>query len=94
MSTRILRYEVPVDDQWHLIRVPTSPILHVGCRNQHVVEFWARECEGDHGTVMAYRVYGTGQPTPPERRYEGTAIAPGGRLVWHLLSATAEPEAN
>lgn len=85
-TTRILRYEVPVDDQWHLLPVVGASVLHVGCRNQRIVEFWAREAEAGDGEVLAFRVYGTGQPAPAAAHYEGTAIAPGGRLVWHLLS--------
>jgi hypothetical protein len=92
VTTRILRYEVPVDDQWHLIRVSRASQLTVGCRNERVVEFWARESGATQ--VLAFRVYGTGQPTPVGAHYEGTAVAPGGRLVWHLLSAEAEPSAS
>lgn len=87
-TTRILRFEVPVDDEWHLIRVPRNSVLHVDCRFARSVEFWMREHES--GTeVRAYRVYGTGQPIPATASYEGTALAPGGRAVWHLFSASA-----
>jgi hypothetical protein len=89
--TRILRYEVPVDDRFHLIRVPRNSVLHVGCRSERAVEFWIREHPtGDE--VRAYQVFGTGQPIPEKTRYEGTAVAPGGRLVWHLLSASTTTE--
>jgi hypothetical protein len=90
-TTRILRIEVPVDDEWHIARVPSTPILHVNCRQANLVEFWIREAETSAEGVTAFRVYGTGQPTPASARYEGTAIAPGGRLVWHLLSVEAQP---
>jgi hypothetical protein len=87
-TTRILRFEVPVDDRFHPIQVPRNGVLHVGCRNEAFVEFWIRE--NHSGTEMrAYQVFGTGQPIPEGAAYEGTAIAPGGRLVWHLLSAAA-----
>lgn len=88
-TTRILRFEVPVNDEWNLIRVPKNGVLHVGCRTARAVEFWMRE--SDRGVeVRAYRVYRTGQPIPPGAGYEGTAVAPGGTLVWHLLSTVAE----
>lgn len=90
-STRILRFEVPVDDQWHLLRVPAGPILHVACRMTTLVEFWMREHDQSATDVLAFRVYGTGQPTPGPARYEGTALAPSGRLVWHLMSASTVP---
>lgn len=92
-TTRILRFEVPVDDRFHLIRVPRNSILHVGCRNERAVEFWIGEhASGDE--VRAYQVYGTGQPIPEGTKYEGTAVAPGGRLVWHLMSASGAAEVD
>lgn len=90
-TTRILRYEVPVDDQWHLLPAVASIVLHVGCRNAHIVEFWAQDVSAQ---IRAYRVYGTGQPIPHAARYEGTVIAPGGRLVWHLHSVDATSPAG
>lgn len=89
MESRILRYEVPVDDQWHVLPATAPTVLHVDCRHAHFVELWARDDMGT--TVRAFRVYGTGQPFPPDARYEGTAIGPGGYLVWHLLSVDATP---
>lgn len=89
-TIRILRYEVPVNDQWMLIRVPRSGILHVASRTARSVEFWMREHHS--GTeVRAFRVYGTGQPVPDFAQYEGTAVTAGGALVWHLMSAAAAP---
>lgn len=37
---RVLRYEVPVDDQWHRVEF-VGDVAHVGCRTPEVVEFWA-----------------------------------------------------
>lgn len=39
---RVLRYEVPVDDQWHRID-HLEDIVHVDCRYADVVEFWATD---------------------------------------------------
>lgn len=87
-TTRILRFEVPVDGRFHFLRVPCNGILHVGCRSERAVEFWIRESRaGDE--VRAFQVFGTGEPIREGTQYEGTAVAPGGRLVWHLLSASA-----
>lgn len=83
MTTRIYRYEVPVDDRWHTIRC--GPPLHVGCRNPDIVEFWAYP-PADNADEQRFRVYGTGHDIPGEVFYVGTAIAPGGSLVWHLHS--------
>jgi hypothetical protein len=80
----IYRYEVPVDDGAHPIALP-GRIVHVGCRDPRVVEFWAL-----HSAVPArerfFTVVGTGHPVPEGfTTHIGTAVAPGGQLVWHLL---------
>ncbi len=81
--TQILRYEVPVDDEWHAVRLQ-GDIVHVAARRPDVVEFWA-EHHGNKGFEVdrRFRVYGTGQPCV-EGVHVGTAIAAGGALVWHL----------
>ena len=81
---RIFRYEVPVDDQWH-VHALSGPIVHVGCRKPSVVEFWAFATNGP--TVdRAFCAFGTGQPLPPAAaRHVGTVFAAGGALVWHLM---------
>jgi hypothetical protein len=80
----IYRYEVPVDDGWHVIEL-SGPIVQVGARNPYTVEFWA--LVGDEKPVeRAFRVFGTGQPIPPAAAlHRGTAFAAGGRLIWHLM---------
>ena len=92
---RVLRYEVPVDDQWH--DIVAGEALYVDCRRYDTVEFWA--LEGTEFT-QTLRVFGTGQPLPDEPlKHVGTALSPefqertatGGRgasrgeLVWHLF---------
>lgn len=79
----VYRYEVPVDDRWHALQVE-GPVLHVDCRNQHIVEVWAVHADGPKPT-RSFRVYGTGQTLPEGLDYVGTALAPGGQLVWHLF---------
>ena len=83
MSDAIYRYEIPVDDRWHPLQL-SGRIVHVGCRNMHAVEVWALHTSGPVET-RSFRVYGTGQVIPPGIEYVGTAIAPGGQLVWHLI---------
>lgn len=79
--TAVYRYEVPVDDRWHPLQF-AGPVLHVACRNMHVVELWAMNTPGP---TRSFRVYGTGHSLPPDLEYVGTALAPGGQLVWHLF---------
>lgn len=82
MPGRIFRFEVPVDDRWHEITGCSTP-LHVGCRDPRVVEFWA--WQRDDLPARHLRVYGTGHPIPDGTHYRGTATAPGGGLIWHLV---------
>jgi len=83
MTDRVLRYEVPVDDQWHKISA-TRP-LHIGCRNPEIVEFWALALGGYY--VREYRVFGTGHPIEePDATYVGTTYAGAmTEIVWHLF---------
>lgn len=83
MADAIYRYEVPVDDRWHPLQL-SGPIVHVGCRNARAVEVWALHTDGPTVT-RSVRVYGTGHTLPPDVQHVGTAIAPGGQLVWHLV---------
>jgi hypothetical protein len=83
---RVLRYEVPVDDEWHTIALADlSRPVHVGvARNPSVVEFWMIQY-GPPTIDQRFRVFATGQPV--EGYYCGTAIVlTGGMpLVWHLF---------
>lgn len=87
----IYRYEVPVDDRWHPIPGCSTPV-HVGCRDPRVVEFWA--FHRPDLPPRDFRVYGTGHPIPDGAEYRGTAVAPGGSLVWHLLESRAAARPN
>ena len=85
MSERIFRYEVPVDDEVHEIRLSGDPVA-VFCREHGVVEFWATVAHKDaDGRARLFTVVGTGHSFPSFGKYIGTAVAPGGYLVWHLI---------
>lgn len=87
---RVLRYTVPVDDDWHEITL-SGEILHVAIRSSQqmiapdVVELWA--LADGNSFERRFRVFGTGQILPSDRAIEhvGTAFALGGELVWHLF---------
>lgn len=83
MTDAIYRYEIPVDDQWHPLQL-SGDIVHVDSRNPRAVEIWALNTGGTTLT-RSFRVFGTGQPLPDNATHIGTAIPPGGHLVWHLL---------
>jgi hypothetical protein len=80
---RILRYQVPVDDDDHELMIHRR-IVHVACRRRDVVELWA--VDAGPRVVRRFRVFGTGHEFDPVRYdYVGTGIVPGGDLVWHLM---------
>jgi hypothetical protein len=82
-NTRMLRYEVPVDDQWHTLACGIP--MAVGCRRNDVVEFWAYEMSPQPPTRQ-FRVFGTGQPFDKDDIwYAGSVTTPDGQYVWHLL---------
>ncbi len=80
LERRILKWTVPVDDQWHPIGA--GEVVHVACQGgSHAVQVWTVEvgtCE-----FRAARVYATGQPLPADAEYAGTALAGG--FAWHVL---------
>lgn len=84
------RYTVPVDDRPHLLQL-TGRILHVAKRDRSSVEVWAYASAGP-AVVRRVQVFGTGQQLPNDvtpERHLGTAITPGGHLVWHLFEVPA-----
>lgn len=87
----VLRYEVPVDDQWHEIETDGN-VVHVASRGSGVVEFWTApgmyehidERHIDERARRWLRVYATGQPVAGA--YVGTTFdAATPSLVWHLF---------
>jgi len=90
-TQRIFRYEVPVDDRWHVVELRGGEVLHVATRERpDVVEFWALHDERQPSRKPSFLVIGTRQPVPPDATYQGTALAADGRLVWHLFERTPE----
>lgn len=94
MARRMLRHEVPIDNQPHEFDLGGNP-LHVGARRIGVngpwaVEFWA---EGylDTETLAVgatfrrrFQVYGTGHALPEDARWRGSAERTPDGLVFHL----------
>lgn len=84
--TRVLRYEVPVDGGPHRLDLP-GPILHVASRHPAIVEVWCQDDGPPRSPTL--QVVGTGHEWPRGALHLGTAIVPGGTLVWHLLAVPA-----
>lgn len=86
MTRRIFRYEIPVDDKNHDVRLSdTANVLKVGARSVSAVEFWAEHNDARPEMVRTFRVFGTGQAVPDGYRHVGTPEPVyGGALVFHL----------
>ena len=86
---KILKFDIPIDDQWHTIGVGTG-VVHTGHQREGFVTVWFVQHDPERQNIETYRVYGTGQDielyvgftTYP--KYVATVQAPGG-LVWHLM---------
>jgi hypothetical protein len=74
--------------RWHAIPL-SGDVVHVAARQPDSVELWAVNSDGP-ATHRRFRVVGTGWPIPDGVRHVGTAIVPGGILVWHLIE-TPQP---
>lgn len=89
-TRRMLRHEVPVDDQPHTFGPLCDPV-HVAAKltmEGYVVEFWAEA--GDNGAgnqPRLFQVYGTGHPLPNTAKWVGTCDRING-FVWHLYEVT------
>jgi hypothetical protein len=80
----IYRYEVPADGEPHR-HILGGPVVHVASRSVDAVEFWAVYDVDGVQQQRAFQVVGTGHEIPASATYVGTAVAPGGWLVWHLF---------
>jgi hypothetical protein len=83
VTSRVLRYEIPVDGDWHTIDIPRT-VLHVAARNINTVELWALDIGGP-SIARTFSVFGTGWEVPEHAVHIGTAVVPDGTLSWHLF---------
>ena len=80
---RVLKWNVPVDDEWHPIG--SGPVVHVDAFNPWEVFIWT--LQENESQTRAARVYGTGQPLPENVEHLGSASANGGALIWHVFGS-------
>lgn len=85
---RVLRWDVPVDSQWH--DIGAGPVVLVAARTHRerpgdLVEVWTLEDTPGTSTAdlphRAVTVIGTGHPAPNDTRHIGSAIVPAMRIV-------------
>lgn len=84
---RILKTDIPIDDQWHVVE--TADVRHVGQQHDDTtVTFWWEETADVRARRL--RVFGTGHEIPDDTTYVGTVQASNG-LVWHLIEEGLRP---
>lgn len=80
---RVLRWDVPVDDEWH--EIGAGRVVEVAARTYRkrpgdMVEVWTLEDYPGTSTadlpMRSVSVVGTGHPAPLDSAYLGTAIVP------------------
>ena len=89
---RMLRHEVPVDDQIHIFQdmnIDSDPVrVEIRATTAGaVVEFWYEKDYSVDTGVRTFRVFGTGQPLPDNAHWAGTTSRMDG-IVWHLFEIT------
>jgi hypothetical protein len=84
----IFRYVIPVDDEWHSVKMTGLPVHIANGRTPDEVEFWAAHDDSQPSTESRFRVFGTGHPLPDRAVYVGTAPRTQEGLVWHLYLLT------
>lgn len=85
MTTRVLKYRIPVDGAWHV--VPHGYVVHVGNQDNaaDAVTVWSETLAtkpGEKLHTMALRVYGTGESLESDGVSCGSCIV--GPFVWHV----------
>ncbi len=75
---RVLRWEIPIDDADHELP-PGGPVLAVAGHRDYRdrVEVWTLDGVGPDGASRVFRVFGTGQPIPPEYVCTPSGATPG-----------------
>jgi len=84
----MFRYEVPIDDQPHVLGLTHSPVM-VALDSRwnfgvHQVEFWCEHTEGAPPAKRTFQVFGTGHPLPEDAKWTGTCPRSPEGLVFHL----------
>lgn len=85
MSTRVLKYLVPVDDLTHTIEMPLgATIVHVHAEPAAMVSFWVVADQEQETEYRTFTIAGTGQPLDGAD-HRGTTVHTASGLVWHLF---------
>lgn len=89
--SKILKYELPVDWQWHDLPIK-GHVVHVGPHpfDNHIVLLWAvHHDEAPDDATRRLRAFGTGKELPVNTRFPenlvGTVVTTDGQYVWHVI---------
>lgn len=92
-NAQILKFQLPIDDQWHDIPIaythdPMWPraMWHIGMQNDTVM-LWMRPARPDDPFSLTdkLKVVGTGHDYDDRNIYVGTVQDPRG-FVWHIIT--------
>lgn len=102
---RVLRYEVPIDNEWHFVEMNGGVLQHADQRElKGPIELWAMPPYAEGAYVaenLEWRIYGTGEEVPDEAIFMQSVLSPShqladldviprGREVWHLFCREIE----
>jgi len=81
---RVLKWPLRVDDSVQLIG--PGHVINVDCQStMDAVMVWTLEPDETPSPTRKVQVIGTGQRLPDESKHLGSAVTPGGWLVWHVF---------
>jgi hypothetical protein len=86
---RMLRYEIPIDDQPHTIPLSRDPVAVAAVKTRFAVEFWAEDTPGARRAERTFQVFGTGHPLPGDAQWIGTCARSDEGFAWHLYEVTS-----
>jgi hypothetical protein len=81
---RMFRYEIPIDDQAHVVPLSHTPVAVAAVAAWFAVEFWCESTKDAPAGGRAFQVFSTGQPLPDGAKWVGTCPRTEDGLVWHL----------
>lgn len=84
----VWKYDVPVDDQVHVVDMPPGFVIGVACQRPNCVTFWAEVDSDAPVASRSFVVIGTGHIVPDESIHLGIAF--DGPFVWHLYEVDLE----
>lgn len=86
----VYRQRIPVDDEWHTVRIAEGSELHAAARTEDSVDLWYLHdpAQPGAGVHRRFRIFGTAQPLPADATHVRSAVTPDGAIVWHLFEAT------